>query len=88
MSEEASSEATKPEVRELSSIDQVLLENLALAEENVALRHQIAEAKIREKKMTVRAHLIQRFKIDINKFDFSADTKSGKIVIVPKKNGT
>lgn len=79
-------EVTKPDVRDLSSIDQVLLENLALSEENVSLRHQIGEAKVREKKMALRAHLAQRFSIDITKFDFSADVKTNKIVIIPKKN--
>lgn len=86
MNEIKAPEAPKPEIRDLSSIDMVLLENLALFEENVALKHQLNESRVREKKLQLQHHLAQRFNIDTGKFEFSADTKHKKLVITPKKN--
>lgn len=86
MTEVKAPELPKPEVKDLGSVDMVLLENLALLEENAALKHQLNESRIREKKIQLHQHLAQRFKIDTEKFEFSADTKLKKLIITPKKN--
>jgi glycyl-tRNA synthetase (class II) len=76
----------KPETRELSSLDLVLLENLALLEENNALKQRVAEFQVKEKKIGLQQHFVKRFGIDPEQFEFSADMKSRKLLLIPKKN--
>jgi hypothetical protein len=76
--------AEAAEEKELSSIDKVLIENLALTEEVAALRAKLTEYQILEKKMGIRQHLAKKFHVDLDKQEFSVDAKRGILSITQK----
>jgi hypothetical protein len=71
-------------VESLNNVDKILVENLALAEENAKLRAQIDAMKLDQKKLNLRAHLAQRFKIDLENSDISIDGKTAQLKIAAK----
>jgi hypothetical protein len=72
------------DTRKLSGIDLLLLENLSLIEENNSLRNSLVEYRIMEKKMGLQKHLMEKYSIDIEKFDFTVDGKEQILTIVPR----
>lgn len=71
---------------ELSNLDKVLLENVALVEENAALHNELAKMQIEQKKAQLKNHLVSRYKIDLSKNTFEVDGKTGKLNIKPREN--
>lgn len=76
------------ETKDLGAIDKLLIENLALTEENAKLRAKISDFQIMEKRIAIRNHLASKFKIDLANFDFEVDSKDNKLKIVPKNEKT